>query len=162
MARRPSLTVVALHAPHHQLLLDRCCPEEPVELGASKAKIGPSEDRFRRVCSPIAGLSGKKTVENGLLRPICSRRFPSPTGSWIGRKGMTALAASPPPDKPASSVPRPQKIAHSDTLVCTPMLCRWQHKGVSTGESAACRRTFPRCLGYASLFTAALRARTIP
>jgi hypothetical protein len=43
--------------------------------------MGPGEDSFCRICSPIARLWGKKTVKNGPLRPICSRRFPSPTGS---------------------------------------------------------------------------------
>ena len=67
--------------------------QESVGFGASKAKtagftkIGPGEDSFCRVCSLIARLWGKKTVfsksgeANGPLRPICSRRFPSPTGS---------------------------------------------------------------------------------
>ena len=54
---------------------------EPVGLGASIAKIDPSEDSFRRICSPIAQLWGKKTVKNGPLRSICSRRSPSPKGS---------------------------------------------------------------------------------
>jgi len=71
-----------------------CRFQEPVGLGASKAKtegftkIGHSEDSFCRICSPIAGLWDKKTVfsksgeaKNGPLGPICSRRFPSPTGS---------------------------------------------------------------------------------
>jgi hypothetical protein len=35
-----------------------------------------------RICSPIAQLWGKKPVKNGPLRSICSRRPPSPTGSW--------------------------------------------------------------------------------
>ena len=55
--------------------------QEPVGLGASKAKIGHSEDSFCRICRPIAPLWVKKTVKNGPLRAICSRRFPSPTGS---------------------------------------------------------------------------------
>ncbi len=60
--------------------------QEAVGLGASIAKIGPSEDSFCRICSPIARLWGKKTVKNGPLRPICSRRFPSPTASWADLK----------------------------------------------------------------------------
>jgi hypothetical protein len=56
--------------------------QEPVELRASKAEIGLSEDSFCRVCRPIAQLWDKKTVKNRPLRSICSRRFPSPTGSW--------------------------------------------------------------------------------
>ncbi|MFY3383075.1 class I SAM-dependent methyltransferase [Paracidovorax sp. MALMAid1276] len=38
------------------------------------AKVGPSEDSFCRICSPIARLWGKKSVKNGPLRPACSRR----------------------------------------------------------------------------------------
>ena len=38
------------------------------------AKSGPSEDSFCRICSPIAPLLGKKTVKNGPLRSLCSRR----------------------------------------------------------------------------------------
>src|SRR3989338_2809046 len=51
-----------------------------------EAKIGPSEDSFCRICSPIARLWGKKTVKNGPLWPICSRRFPSPTASYAFRR----------------------------------------------------------------------------
>src|SRR3989442_10837921 len=70
-----------------------CARKEPVGLGTSKAKIGPSEDSFCRVCRPIAQLWDKKTVKNGPLRPICSRRFPSPTGSWLARRAAAALPA---------------------------------------------------------------------
>ncbi len=58
-----------------------CGFQEPVGLGASKAEIGPSEDRFCRIRSTIAPLWVKKAVKNGPLRPVCSRRLPSPTGS---------------------------------------------------------------------------------
>jgi DNA transformation protein len=55
--------------------------QKPVGLGASKEKIGLSEDSFCRIFRPTARLWVKKTVKNGPLRSICSRRFPSPTGS---------------------------------------------------------------------------------
>ena len=47
---------------------------------ASIARIGPSEDGFYRVCRPIAPLWVKKTMKNGPLRSIRSRRSISPTG----------------------------------------------------------------------------------
>ena len=53
------------------------------DLGRRQAKIGPSEDSFCRICRPIAPLWVKKTVKNGPLRSICSRRLPSPTGSYV-------------------------------------------------------------------------------
>ena len=56
--------------------------QEPVGLGASIARSGPSEDSFDRICRPIAQLWDKKPVKNGPLRPLRSRRSPSPTGSW--------------------------------------------------------------------------------
>ena len=52
------------------------------------AGIGPSEDSFCRICSLIARLWGKKTVKNGPLRPIFSRRFPSPAGSQKQRSAL--------------------------------------------------------------------------
>jgi hypothetical protein len=60
-------------------------------------KIGPGEDSFCRLCSPIAWLWGNKTVfsksgeaKNGPLRPICSRRFPRSTASWCGVSRLLA------------------------------------------------------------------------
>ena len=65
--------------------------QEPVGLGASQARSGPSQDSFCRICRPIVQLWDKKRVfsesgeaKNGPLRPFCSRRSPSPTGSWPG------------------------------------------------------------------------------
>ena len=58
--------------------------QEPVGLGASQARSGPSEDSFCRICRPIVQLWDKKRVKNGPLRPFRSRRSPSPTGSWLG------------------------------------------------------------------------------
>ena len=55
--------------------------QEPVGLGASIARSGTSEDSFCRICRPIAQLWDKKPVKNGPLRPLRSRRSPSPTGS---------------------------------------------------------------------------------
>ncbi len=51
------------------------------DLGRRKARIGPGEGSSCRIGSPIAQLWGKKTVRNGPLRSIRSRRSPSPTGS---------------------------------------------------------------------------------
>ncbi len=62
------------------LKLGLAARQQPVGLGTSEAKIGPSEDSFCGIRRPIAQLWAKKTVKNGPLRPICSRRFPSPTG----------------------------------------------------------------------------------
>ncbi len=61
--------------------------------------MGPSEDSFCRICSPIARLWGKKTVKNGPLRPICSRRFPSPAASWVdlARRPVSEVMVSPVP-----------------------------------------------------------------
>jgi hypothetical protein len=53
---------------------------QPVGLRASRAKIGPSEASFCGIRRLIAQLWAKKTVKNAPLRPICSRRFPSPAG----------------------------------------------------------------------------------
>ncbi len=55
--------------------------EEPAWQKASKAKIAPSEDSCCRICNPIARLWGKKTVKNGPLRALCSRRFFCRAGS---------------------------------------------------------------------------------
>ena len=63
---------------------------EPVGPGASTAKTGPSEDSFCRVCSPIARLWGKKTVKNGPLRPVCSRRLQARQAPKAGRHGAGA------------------------------------------------------------------------
>ena len=59
--------------------------QEAVGLGAPKAKIGPSQASSCRICRLIAPLWAKKTVRNEPLRPICSRRFASPTASWAQR-----------------------------------------------------------------------------
>ena len=67
---------------------------EPVGLGASKARIGPSEDSSCRICSPIAQLWGKKTVRSEPLRSIRSRRSPSPTGSETGSETKPATEPS--------------------------------------------------------------------
>ena len=56
--------------------------EQAVGLAAHKAKIGPSERIFCRIRRPIAQPCGKKTVKRPPLRPIRSRRLPSPTASW--------------------------------------------------------------------------------
>ena len=46
---------------------------------------------------PIAQLWDKKAVKIGPLRPICSRRFPSPTGcQGSGRFQQTAFGSQPP------------------------------------------------------------------
>jgi|GEM_PF-2830645 Putative NADP-dependent oxidoreductases len=63
-----------------------CCARsirarEPVGLWASIARMRPSEASFCRIRCPIVVLWGKKTVKNGPLRRIRSRRFQSPTGS---------------------------------------------------------------------------------
>jgi len=54
---------------------------EPVGLWASIARMRPSEVSFCRIRRSIVVLWGKKTVKNGPLRRIRSRRFQSPTGS---------------------------------------------------------------------------------
>ena len=81
-ARRAWLDALALH------LAERAAQRLPEgqRLGACWAwsvdrESVPSEDSFCRIGSPIARLWGKKTVKNGPLRPLCSRRIPSPTGS---------------------------------------------------------------------------------
>jgi hypothetical protein len=63
-----------------------------------EAKIGPSEDSFCRICSPIARLWGKKTVfsksgeaKNGPLWLFARLLLQAPTASelgWLGQRQM--------------------------------------------------------------------------
>jgi hypothetical protein len=56
------------------------------KLGACRAwgvesEKRPQQGQFLPAFGPIARLWGQKRVKNGPLRPFCSRRSPSPTGS---------------------------------------------------------------------------------
>ena len=75
----PNIEVVAATAPQRDAAIE-LFTQQPVGLMASIARIGPSEDSFCRICRPIAPLWVKKTVKNGPLRSIRSRRSISPTG----------------------------------------------------------------------------------
>ena len=62
------------------------------DLGALKAKIGPSEDSFCHIRRSIARLWDKKAVNIGPLRPICSPTLPKSDRLLVSGRGKKQRA----------------------------------------------------------------------
>ena len=61
---------------------------EPVRTWSVEEELAPQQGRFCQFYQPHSPAVGQKTVKNGPLRPICSRRFQVRTGSQGASTGL--------------------------------------------------------------------------